>query len=287
MQSSATLSSVTNTDDPFSCLEANIPLSLRYLVLLATVVAVQGEVPVLAHSGRTDSRGGHWDRKRGTYHFHNGGASTSRPITYMLFRPSRQNSSTRRRPENRQVTNWRIWSPTTRILDLDPDLECQFVEGNHGLFFEPASYYVVCTLGKHTVAALPAFRRIYEHFLGVCDKQPNVNYYLRGMSRRKEPWIIAEFSNGRFKIRYREVTPREVDASAMLFDDLPLRRWEDPSGRFSTEARLLGYFDHTAVLKKAAGGDVTVDLSSLSDGDRRYVRETIADFRQRPMTTTP
>jgi hypothetical protein len=23
-----------------------------------------------AHSGRTDKNGGHWDRKKGTYHFH-------------------------------------------------------------------------------------------------------------------------------------------------------------------------------------------------------------------------
>ena len=23
------------------------------------------------HSGRTDSNGGHWDRKKGTYHYHN------------------------------------------------------------------------------------------------------------------------------------------------------------------------------------------------------------------------
>lgn len=26
---------------------------------------------VLSHSGRTDSKGGHWDRKAGTYHYHN------------------------------------------------------------------------------------------------------------------------------------------------------------------------------------------------------------------------
>jgi len=24
-----------------------------------------------AHSGRTDKNGGHWDRKKGTYHYHN------------------------------------------------------------------------------------------------------------------------------------------------------------------------------------------------------------------------
>lgn len=30
-----------------------------------------------AHSGRTDSRGGHWNRKTGTYHYHNSGVKRS------------------------------------------------------------------------------------------------------------------------------------------------------------------------------------------------------------------
>ena len=39
------------------------------------------------HSGRTDSKGGHWDRKAGTYHYHNQGTTPgshipSSPITY-------------------------------------------------------------------------------------------------------------------------------------------------------------------------------------------------------------
>ena len=32
---------------------------------------------VVAHSGRTDANGGHWNRKTGTYHYHNGGKSSS------------------------------------------------------------------------------------------------------------------------------------------------------------------------------------------------------------------
>ena len=33
---------------------------------------------VFSHSGRTDSEGGHWDRKAGTYHYHNQ-TTTPRP----------------------------------------------------------------------------------------------------------------------------------------------------------------------------------------------------------------
>jgi len=47
------------------------------------------EIPqsLRAHSGRTDSNGGHWDRSNGTYHYHSGGSSggggsgVSQPVT--------------------------------------------------------------------------------------------------------------------------------------------------------------------------------------------------------------
>ena len=35
-----------------------------------------------SHSGRTDSRGGHYNRKTGQYHYHNGGPSYSTKTTY-------------------------------------------------------------------------------------------------------------------------------------------------------------------------------------------------------------
>ncbi len=39
--------------------------SLLLIILITTL-------PVLAHPGRLDSNGGHWDRKNGTYHYHSG-----------------------------------------------------------------------------------------------------------------------------------------------------------------------------------------------------------------------
>ena len=34
-------------------------------------------IEVFAHPGRTDSNGGHYNRKTGEYHYHNGGGSSS------------------------------------------------------------------------------------------------------------------------------------------------------------------------------------------------------------------
>lgn len=40
--------------------------------LLVLVLALLLSLPVLAHSGRTDSDGGHYDRSTGEYHYHHG-----------------------------------------------------------------------------------------------------------------------------------------------------------------------------------------------------------------------
>lgn len=39
---------------------------------LAALLAVLLALPVLAHPGRTDSKGGHFDHSSGTYHYHHG-----------------------------------------------------------------------------------------------------------------------------------------------------------------------------------------------------------------------
>lgn len=39
---------------------------------LAALLAVLLALPVLAHPGRTDSKGGHYDHSSGTYHYHHG-----------------------------------------------------------------------------------------------------------------------------------------------------------------------------------------------------------------------
>ena len=40
--------------------------------LLVLVLALLLSLPVLAHSGRTDSKGGHYNRSTGEYHYHHG-----------------------------------------------------------------------------------------------------------------------------------------------------------------------------------------------------------------------
>jgi hypothetical protein len=49
-----------------------LPLALA-LVVSSLLYA---PATALAHSGRTDAAGGHWETATGTYHFHNGGSGS-------------------------------------------------------------------------------------------------------------------------------------------------------------------------------------------------------------------
>ncbi|NLY02092.1 MAG: c-type cytochrome [Rhodopirellula sp.] len=49
------------------------------------------------------------------------------------------------------------------------------------------------------------------------------------------------------------------------------RKWTSDDGRFTTEAKLLGYADGKVKLKKDSGETVTISIERLSEADRRYV----------------
>lgn len=55
------------------------------IIVLLVGSMLFGSIPVFAHSGRTDSKGGHWNRSTGTYHYHNGGGSSGSMQTQSSF----------------------------------------------------------------------------------------------------------------------------------------------------------------------------------------------------------
>ena len=44
-----------------------------FSALMIGIVMVVMSVSVMGHPGRTDANGGHYNRKTGEYHYHNGG----------------------------------------------------------------------------------------------------------------------------------------------------------------------------------------------------------------------
>ena len=47
-------------------------MKTKIIILLVVLGCVLLTLPILAHSGRTDSNGGHYDNSTGTYHYHHG-----------------------------------------------------------------------------------------------------------------------------------------------------------------------------------------------------------------------
>lgn len=56
--------------------------------LLAALLAGATLLPLLAHGGGLDANGGHWDRKAGTYHFHQAPAPAPTATTTPAPAPS-------------------------------------------------------------------------------------------------------------------------------------------------------------------------------------------------------
>lgn len=55
--------------------------------------------------------------------------------------------------------------------------------------------------------------------------------------------------------------------------DEPFRTWQDKTGQFEVEAKLLKSADDNVVLLKKDGLSITVPLTALSDADRKFVKE--------------
>ena len=68
-------------------------MQLRLMALVISL-CVSSTGIVHAHSGRTDSKGGHLDRKAGTYHYHNSGIRRSTSRVTQPQKPATQTSDT-------------------------------------------------------------------------------------------------------------------------------------------------------------------------------------------------
>jgi hypothetical protein len=55
-------------------------------IIFCTLLSIFNiEISIIAHSGRTDSDGGHYNRSNGEYHYHNGGSKNWRSKSTNYF----------------------------------------------------------------------------------------------------------------------------------------------------------------------------------------------------------
>lgn len=55
---------------------------MKRIIWGIVIILVSLPLVVLAHSGRTDKNGGHYNRKTGEYHYHNSGYSSNTSLSY-------------------------------------------------------------------------------------------------------------------------------------------------------------------------------------------------------------
>ena len=64
----------------------------RTIFALALIAMIAASGLALAHPGRTDAYGGHWDHQKGTYHYHNNGTGYK---AFATPKPSTKKSSSK------------------------------------------------------------------------------------------------------------------------------------------------------------------------------------------------
>ena len=93
-------------------------------IFIVTAFVVATSLTLYAHSGRTDSRGGHYNRKTGGYHYHNsGGGSSSTRKPSAPYTPPAKSYSTRKpsapyTPPAKSYTE--VATPTTTLEQTKP-----------------------------------------------------------------------------------------------------------------------------------------------------------------------
>lgn len=76
----------------------------------------------------------------------------------------------------------------------------------------------------------------------------------------------------------KKATPENDPFSALPSRELPMRTWVDNTGDYQVEARLVVITADSVRLLKENGRTTTVPMSRLSDEDRDYVEQMIAQI---------
>ena len=166
------------------------PISWTTLVLVVCVCS-----SVSGHSGRTDSNGGHHDRRTGEYHYHSGGPSLSRTT-------SRSEPPTEARTTAR--TTSRTSPPSVRRLTADIDDAHPALKGSE---YDVVSNELVKTRPKVVIQLLVpdqahwTDQRLEGIAKDVAIKGRAVFYfYLPDMELEERPWAtVVQDTRGALK----------------------------------------------------------------------------------------
>lgn len=206
-----------------------------------------------AHSGRTDARGGHYNRRTGVYHYHGIGASSSFGVS-SLFR-----SFARSTPR----TTARKAAPTSKGARARSLSSVSATRGNRE-----------SSPDRTIDSQLTVVEEKTRSTQGNGEKAAKLLEFVRRQLDEGKREIGVKYLR-RLIVDYAE-TSAAGDARLLLKQlrkTEPFRTWIDDSGKFSIKARYLRIEKETVYLEAEDGRVIAVNMKQLSRADRAYVAD--------------
>ena len=246
-----------------------------------------------AHSGRTDSAGGHNDRIHGGYHYHNGGYSRSRYTPKTTYR-----SGARTRSSRSSRSSARSTKPKTRFrstvrsstysnaLYIEVDLSKETakaeeeyclmevsskseIEANQRLkLYVVEKGFIKSSLEGSESAVKDEMARMVRES-GITKNSAKV--YLNGMSSFHTSWAHCEPFKDLYGIWIRDVNSTEFNKRKLHGLSHEFRIWHDKTEKFSINAALLYINKEEVALLTKSGRKRVVKKSILCDEDLEYL----------------
>ena len=248
-----------------------------------------------AHSGRTDSSGGHHDRKNGGYHYH---SAPSAPV-YRYTPPAlRYNYTPTARKNSPAASKKKITRTTARTSARKPAPqfksaiyeEVNMVNSNG----DAGGYQLIDHSSRISIE-----RKQPRHFIVVKDRyafksleglveeaklnfptvlansnfsQNSSTFFLNGMSVGASPWAKVKIQNRNAQLWMREVQGSEFNPKLIRGIRHEFRIWKDNSGKFSLRAAYYQSDSNYVGLIKENGLKVFVPIGRLSSNDLEYLQ---------------
>lgn len=266
-----------------------------YIRIILGIIALAFVPSTLhAHSGRTDSSGGHHDRKNGGYHYHR----TPSPPVYRYTPPA---------PRNNYIPSARKSSPaaskkTTRttartsVRKPAPQFKSAIYEevkivdeigdaGGYHLIDHSSRISIERKQARHFIVvkdryAFKSLRGLVEeaklNFPTVLANsnfsQNSGTFFLNGMSVGASPWAKVKVRDGSAQLWMREVQGSEFNSKLVRGIRHEFRIWKDNSGDFSLRAAYYQSDSNYVGLMKENGSKVFVPIGRLSSDDLEYLQ---------------
>ncbi len=246
-------------------LHKGLPAALKGLIIGCLLTGT-----LYGHSGRTDSSGGHHNRKTGTYHYHNSGSSSrgnsARYTPRTSYRTSAKTSyrTTYRKPPQSDRFSYKILGttkvgtqtryriqlvPQTASTPTEVDLRkiANKLEGKNfsATFFLPGT--------EQGPVACGSVRKSSERGLEIhlIDQPPKSATQISPKPQTTLPSLAEQESKRK---------------------EHEFRTWTDNTGEFTIEARFRSYGAGKLTLEKKDGSRITLPMERLGTEDQEWVK---------------